>query len=97
MLSPTPSAAPPTTERLIDEESRLYEQVVKRDTSALLECLDRVGPLVYCSALAHTGREAAAEQLTEALFLSFWREPEAFPLSRGPLGLQLLCRMTEVG
>ncbi len=95
VLSATPAAASTPTERLIQEELHLYERIVRRDTTALLECLDRLGPLVYCSALAHTGRQARAEELTEAMFLSFWRDPEAFPPAHGPLGLQLLRRMAE--
>ncbi len=94
-LSATSAEGPPSTERLIEEESRLYERVVRGDESALLECLDRIGHLVYCMAVVHTGGQASAEELTERLFLAFWRDPQAFPPSRGPLGLQLLRRMTE--
>lgn len=87
--------APPPTDRLIEEELRLHERVVQRDESALLECLDRVGDLVYCMALLQTGRPALAEELTERLFVAFWRDPEAFPPTQGPLGLQLVRRLTE--
>jgi hypothetical protein len=66
---------------------------VQRDESALLECFDRVGDLLYCMALARTGRPAVAEELTEAVFVALWRDPAAFPPSQGPLGLQLLRRM----
>ena len=91
----TPAEARPSTESLIEEERRLHERVVQRDESALLECLDRIGDLVYCTALLRTGRQASAEDLTERLFVAYWRNPEAFHPSRGPLGLQFLRRMTE--
>lgn len=95
LLSATPAQARRSTESLIEAESRLYERVVRRDESALLECLDRIGHLVYCMALLQPGRQASAEEITEELFVAFWRDPEAFPPSRGPLALQLLRRMTE--
>ena len=91
----TPVAAPPSTESLIEEERRLYERVVQRDESALLECLDRIGHLVYCMALARTGQRNSAEELTERLFVAYWRNPRTFEPSRGPLGLQFLCRMAD--
>ncbi|HWC11219.1 MAG TPA: hypothetical protein VG455_08355 [Acidimicrobiales bacterium] len=75
------------------EESRLHERVVQRDESAVLECFDRAGDLLYCMALARTGDQASAEALTEAAFVALWRDPAAFPPSQGPLGLQLLRRM----
>ncbi len=94
-LSGTSAGARPSTEALIEEERELHERVVQRDESALLECLDRTGPLVYCMALQHTGGQAAAEDFTERIFLAFWRNPHAFPPSQGPLGLQLLRRLTD--
>ena len=36
----------------------------------------------------------SAEELTETMFVRFWRDPRAFPPSRGPLSLQLIRRMT---
>ena len=76
------------------EELRLLERVVQRDEAALLECFDRAGQLVYCMALARTGDQASAEELTEAVFVTLWRDPAAFSSSGGPLGLQLLRWMT---
>ncbi|HEX2192130.1 MAG TPA: hypothetical protein VHH09_02975 [Acidimicrobiales bacterium] len=94
-LSAPSAEGPVPAHRLLAEESRLHERVVRRDESALLECFDRIGDLVYCMALARTGRQASAEELTEAVFVAFWRDPAAFPPSQGPLGLQLLRRMSE--
>lgn len=81
------------TDRLLADESRLHERVVQRDGSALLECFDRAADLIYCMALARTGDQASAEELTEAVFVALWRDPAAFAPSQGPLGLQLLRRM----
>ena len=94
-LSATPADAPLSGDRLVAEESRLHERVVRGDESALLECFNRVGDLVYCMALARTGDQTSAEELTEAVFLALWRDPAAFSPSHGPLELQLLCRMTS--
>jgi hypothetical protein len=93
-LRTTPAEAPCPGDRLMAEEWRLHERVVQRDGSALLECFDRVADLVYCMALARTGDQASAEDLAEAVFVAFWRDPAAFSPLHGPLGVQLLRRMT---
>jgi hypothetical protein len=92
-LSTTPAEASLLTDRLMADESRLHDRVVQRDGAALLECFDRAADLVYCMALARTGDEASAEELTEAVFVALWRDPAAFAPHQGPLGLQLLRRM----
>jgi Sigma-70 region 2 len=92
-LSTTPAEDSQPTDRLMADELRLHERVVEHDESALLECFDRVAGLVYCAALARTGDQASAEDVTEAAFVALWRDPAAFPPSQGPLGLQLLRRM----
>ena len=96
LSAPPAAAARSGGERLVEEERRLYERVLRRDASALLECVDRFGDLVYCVALARTGAQTSAEGLTEALFVAFWRHPEGFPQSDGPLGQQFLRRMGEL-
>ena len=92
-LSATRAEASLPTDRLVADESRLHERVVQRDEAALLECFDRTADLVYCMALARTGDQASAEDLTEAVFVALWRDPAAFSPSHGPLVLQLLRRM----
>lgn len=89
-----PAVARLPSEALVEEELSLHERVVQRDESALLQCFDRVGHLVYCTALVCTGSRTSAEELTETMFVRFWRDPRAFPPSRGPLSLQLIRRMT---
>lgn len=59
-----------------------------------MECF-RIGHVVYCVARLRTGEDSAAEDLTEAVFVEFWRDPEAFPPGHGPLALQLIGRMTH--
>lgn len=85
----------PSAQELLDEESRLHARVVSGDELALMECFDRTGPLVFCAALLHTGLESEAEALTEALFVEFWQSPNDFAPERGPLGLQMLLRLSE--
>ena len=90
----TAAVARPPGEALLEEELSLHARVVQRDESALLQCFDRIGHLVYCTALLCTGSRTSAEELTEAMFVRFWRDPRAFPPSGGPLSLQLIRRMT---
>lgn len=78
-----------------DAELRLYQRILDRDELALLECLDRIGDLVYCTALLSAGSPAVAEDLTDALFLDLWREPESFHPAQGPFALQLICRLAR--
>jgi DNA-directed RNA polymerase specialized sigma24 family protein len=80
---------------LLDTEVRLHERVVARDQGALVEWVRRIGGDVYCTALSCTGDVAAAEDMTEALFLEVWRQPALFHPARGPLTLQLVRRMSR--
>ncbi len=80
---------------LMDVELRLHQRVVAGDRSALLEWLQLVGDVVYCAALSRTGTAAAAEALTEALFVEVWRHPAMFHPHDGPLTLQLIRRMSR--
>jgi hypothetical protein len=73
-----------------DEEARLHERLVDRDESALLECLDRFGPIVYSTSLTESGDSMLAEAVTERVFVHLWRRPEAFHPRQGPLVLQLV-------
>ena len=98
VISDTSKAAPPPrrpSATLLEEERLLHERIVQRDDSALLEYLDRMGHVLYCAALMHTGDTTAAEALTEELFIDLWQEPEAFNPAHGPAALQLLERMAR--
>ena len=79
---------------LLREEVALHRRLCRRDEAALVECLDRVGHVIFCAALLLGGDEAAAEETTERLFVELWRRPEAFSPERGPMALQLLALLT---
>ena len=52
-----------------------------------------MGHIVYCVALALTEDRAAAEELTEGLFVDLWKRPDRFDPRDGPMVLQLLQRL----
>jgi hypothetical protein len=76
--------------RLLEDEIRLHERLVARDRSALLECFDRFGRIVYCTSLAQSDDSLVAETLTEQAFVQLWLRPEAFDPRRAPIVLQLV-------
>ncbi|MFN2538898.1 MAG: sigma factor [Mycobacteriales bacterium] len=71
----------------------LYDRLLARDPSAVLECLDRFGAAVYCIALAESGDVARAEDLTERAFVELWRHAEEFDPGRAPIVLQVVRRL----
>lgn len=73
-----------------DEEVALHGRISAGDESALLECLDRFGHVVYCMLLHLTGDVDRTEDLTLRAFVSLWRAPAAFDPRHGPMVLQLL-------
>ncbi len=79
----------------MEAELALHRRVLAGDQSALLEWLELDGDLVYCAAVSHTGQTAAADDLTEALFLEVWHHPEMFDPADGPLSLQLIRRISR--
>ncbi len=87
--------APPRGGEQTEKELSLYARVVERDESALLECFDRIGHVVYCMALLCSDGRASAEELTETVFVRFWQDPQGFSPADGPLAVQLIRRMTE--
>jgi hypothetical protein len=78
---------------LLEEESALHRRILDHEEAALLEYLDRSGHIVYCVALALTEDRAAAEELTEGLFVDLWKRPDRFDPRDGPMVLQLLQRL----
>lgn len=56
------------------------------DQSAMAALYDRYSGIVYAVALRVLGDSAAAEDILQEVFLSFWRRSEAFDAHRGNLG-----------
>ncbi len=75
------------------EQLRLHARIVDRDESALLECFDRFGHVVYCALREATRDPALAEDLTEQLFVLLWRDAKRFHPNQGPIALQLLATL----
>jgi len=63
----------------------LRERLLAGDDRALAEIYDRWFPLVYAVALRLTGDRAAAEDVTQEVFVALWQRPEAYRPERGPL------------
>jgi RNA polymerase sigma-70 factor, ECF subfamily len=67
------------------QEVRLRERLVAGDDDALAEAYDRWATLVHTVALRVTGDHAAAEDVTQEVFVYLWQRPEAFRPERGGL------------
>lgn len=85
----------PSGEASYREELALHARIRAGDESALMECLDRFGPVVYCALLRATEDVALTEDLTERGFVSLWRSPTSFDPRRGPMALQLLAALAS--
>jgi RNA polymerase sigma-70 factor (ECF subfamily) len=68
-----------------DADARLRERLVNGDGDALAEAYDRWATLVYTVARRVTGDKAAAEDVTQDVFLRLWQAPERYDPDRGPL------------
>ena len=62
----------------MDEASQLVERVRARDPQAFEAIYDRFSRLVYGVALRVLGDQAAAEDVTQAVFLKLWNAPDAY-------------------
>jgi RNA polymerase sigma factor (sigma-70 family) len=69
----------------LSAERALYERLVARDVVALAGVYDQFSPVVFGVALRVTGDRAAAEDVTQGVFLELWRRPERFDPERGCL------------
>lgn len=68
---------------------RVHSGLLAGDETALADVYDALAPLVYGIALRTTGDGAAAEELTERVFLRLWERPLEFAPQRAPLRVQL--------
>ncbi|HWD42235.1 MAG TPA: sigma-70 family RNA polymerase sigma factor [Actinomycetota bacterium] len=67
----------------------MCERLVAGDEAALGELYDELSPLVYGLAVRVTRDWAAAEDITQDVFLRVWRDPRAFDPARGTWGAWL--------
>jgi RNA polymerase sigma factor (sigma-70 family) len=80
------------------EDVRLRERLIAGDDDALAEAYDRCATLVHSVALRVTNDHAAAEDLTQEVFVHLWQHPDSFRPERGGLRtwLCLLARRRAV-
>ncbi len=62
----------------MDDADRLVERVRQRDAAAFEAIYDRFHRLVYGVAFKMLGESAAAEDVTQAVFLKLWSAPQSF-------------------
>ena len=71
-------------------DQELMAGLQQRDHQALALLYDRYARSVYSLALHILRDQAAAEDVTQEVFLQLWRQPERYVQERGPLGPWLL-------
>lgn len=71
-------------------DQELMTSLQRRDHQALALLYDRHARSVYSLALHILRDRAAAEDVTQEVFLQLWREPQRYLEERGPLGPWLL-------
>jgi len=64
-------------------ESELRARLISGEEAALAELYDSFGPIVYRQALRVTGDWAAAEDVTQEVFVYVWAHPSRFDPDRG--------------
>jgi RNA polymerase sigma-70 factor (ECF subfamily) len=62
----------------MDESTLLMERVRSRDTRAFEALYDRYHRLVYGVALRVLGEAPAAEDVTQAIFMKLWTDPQCY-------------------
>jgi RNA polymerase sigma factor (sigma-70 family) len=69
----------------LSAERALFTRLLAKDVLALAEVYDQFASVVFGMALRVTADRAAAEDVTQAVFLELWRRPEGFNPERGSL------------
>lgn len=64
-------------------DKEVCERLVAGDDAALEELYDELSPLVYGLAARVTRDWAAAEDITQEVFVRVWENPQAFDPARG--------------
>jgi len=67
------------------DDAALVARVVAGDETALGRVFDRYGSLVFGLAKRVTRSAAAAEEITQEVFVFFWEHPDRFDAGRGSL------------
>ena len=70
-------------------DQEVCERLVAGDEAALGELYDELSPLVYGLAVRVTRDWAAAEDITQDVFVRVWNDPRAFDPARGTWGAWL--------
>jgi len=64
-------------------------RLARGDESALATIVEREGPRLRALALRHTGREADADEIVNAVFLALWRSAQRWQAGRARTGTWL--------
>jgi RNA polymerase sigma-70 factor (ECF subfamily) len=67
------------------DDAGLVARIVAGDETALGRVFDRYGGLVFGLARRVTRSAAAAEEITQEVFVAFWEHPDRFDATRGSL------------
>jgi RNA polymerase sigma-70 factor, ECF subfamily len=70
-------------------DSELIAQVARGEQAAMAHVYDRYSAIVYSVALRVLGDTGKAEDVMQEVFLSLWRNPNAFQAARGTLAAWL--------
>ena len=84
MTTTVVAMSPPGT-RLPDADGSLVARIVAGDDRALGHVYDRYGSLVYGLARRVTSSTAAAEEITQEVFVQFWEHADRFDEAKGSL------------
>lgn len=87
MSLPAPIGAADNT--TLDDQTLMFA-VIQRDQSALMSLYARYGGALYGLALRILGQPAAAEEVTQDIFLKVWNQPARWDPSLGKLSSWLL-------
>jgi len=68
---------------VVGDVSSILQRIADGDRSAIADCLDEYGSLVWSLAVRYLGSHADAEDATQDIFLSLWASAHRFDPSKG--------------
>jgi RNA polymerase sigma-70 factor (ECF subfamily) len=80
---------PPGADNSGPSDPQLVNRLKQGDDDALAALFQRYGRIVYAVALRVLGDNAAAEDVTQEIFMQLWRKPQLFDSQRGSLSAWL--------